>query len=435
MLVRYTAVTLPSCDLGRIHCPTLGSFSGAHTTPILGETKVCLLNFRDSIERVSLSIRVRQELTNATRQQVRTDSSRVLPHNVPSWRRVAVAVRSAGVSRLQFDGIDDRVTFGTPSLANELGASELSRVELWFKKTGAGRDDDDGDRGRDCRRSRCWRRGAARATTRPAARTWTRTTSSGSSRPRACWRPTSRTWRSGGNHPVRGRTAICDNVWYHAAATYDGTTWRVDPERGARCGTPSWHRPRAPNQRPSASQTAFSTPGLAPALTSTGAVGGLLQRADRRSAHLERGAQPGRASRARWTQPLFAAQTNLIGRWGSTRGRGPPPPARVGTPPTARWSPDQRRALRRGPAGPLGFAAPGAGSGNEALRLTGTARGLRRTRNRRPRAWRRPPSRWRPGSMRDRHGSPVDDGYGRPSRAVPLVTKGRGEEARAPTST
>ena len=29
------------------------------------------------------------------------------------------------------------------------------------------------------------------------------------------------------NHPVRGRTAICDNIWYHAAATYDGTTWRL----------------------------------------------------------------------------------------------------------------------------------------------------------------------------------------------------------------
>ena len=31
----------------------------------------------------------------------------------------------------------------------------------------------------------------------------------------------------GGNHPVLGRTAICDNIWYHAAATYDGTTWRL----------------------------------------------------------------------------------------------------------------------------------------------------------------------------------------------------------------
>src|SRR6266540_3402182 len=32
---------------------------------------------------------------------------------------------------------------------------------------------------------------------------------------------------SGANHPVRGATVITDNVWHHAAATYDGTTWRL----------------------------------------------------------------------------------------------------------------------------------------------------------------------------------------------------------------
>ena len=32
---------------------------------------------------------------------------------------------------------------------------------------------------------------------------------------------------TGLNHPVLGTTAICDGLWYHAAATYDGTTWRL----------------------------------------------------------------------------------------------------------------------------------------------------------------------------------------------------------------
>lgn len=32
---------------------------------------------------------------------------------------------------------------------------------------------------------------------------------------------------SGLNHPVYGKTPIANNVWHHAAATYDGTTWRL----------------------------------------------------------------------------------------------------------------------------------------------------------------------------------------------------------------
>lgn len=31
----------------------------------------------------------------------------------------------------------------------------------------------------------------------------------------------------GTNHPIKGITPICNNVWYHACVTYNGTTWRM----------------------------------------------------------------------------------------------------------------------------------------------------------------------------------------------------------------
>ena len=54
------------------------------------------------------------------------------------------------------------------------------------------------------------------------------------------------------NHPFSGTTAVTSNVWHHAAATYDGTSWRHLPRRRAR------RHPRASASRRAA--TASSTP-------------------------------------------------------------------------------------------------------------------------------------------------------------------------------
>ena len=48
------------------------------------------------------------------------------------------------------------------------------------------------------------------------------------------------------NHPIIGTTVVTSNVWHHAAATYDGTTWRLyldgDAGRIPRCRTAGQRR-------------------------------------------------------------------------------------------------------------------------------------------------------------------------------------------------
>ena len=63
----------------------------------------------------------------------------------------SMSVSAAPEFALQFDGVDDRVTFGP---APGLGAQTFT-LELWFKKTGAGDDDNERHGGRDLARFRC----------------------------------------------------------------------------------------------------------------------------------------------------------------------------------------------------------------------------------------------------------------------------------------
>ncbi len=69
---------------------------------------------------------------------------------------------------------------------------------------------------------------------------------------------------TGLNHPVSGTTVITDNVWHHAAATYDGTTWRLYLDGQLDVTEVENASPRSDS---------IQHAGLGVMLTSTGAVG------------------------------------------------------------------------------------------------------------------------------------------------------------------
>jgi hypothetical protein len=118
---------------------------------------------------------------------------------------------------LQFNGTNSHVTMGpAPGLA-----TATFTVEAWFKRTGTGSTANSGSGGVDAVPLVCKGVGEGdgsnidanyffgiRATDNVLAADF-------------------EDMASGLNHPVAGVTAIQNNIWYHAAATYDGTTWRL----------------------------------------------------------------------------------------------------------------------------------------------------------------------------------------------------------------
>ena len=126
--------------------------------------------------------------------------------------RSATASPSVPNDALHFDGIDDRVTFGAaPSLG----------VTTWFRRDGPGASATTGSGGII----------AVPLVTKGMAE------ADGDNRDTNYFLGIDGKRRvlaadfedtvNGGNHPAVGVTPICDGIWYHAAASYDGTTWRL----------------------------------------------------------------------------------------------------------------------------------------------------------------------------------------------------------------
>ena len=117
---------------------------------------------------------------------------------------------------------------------------------------------------------------------------------------------------TGQNYPISGATPIADNVWHHAAATFDGTTFAVYLDGNLEAsGTPGFH-PRSDSAQHVALGTMIETDGT----TTHGRFDGVLD-----EARVWNVARSGAAILADKNNELTSG-TGLVARWGLNEGSG-----------------------------------------------------------------------------------------------------------------
>ena len=125
---------------------------------------------------------------------------------------------AANTSALSFDGSNDYVTMGA---APGLNASVFT-IETWFRRTGTGVANQTGTSG-IAALVPLVTKGAPEADGSNLDADYILGINTAGNVLAADFEDSA----TGLNHPISGTTAITNNIWYHAAATYDGTTWRL----------------------------------------------------------------------------------------------------------------------------------------------------------------------------------------------------------------
>src|SRR5439155_15572045 len=203
---------------------------------------------------------------------------------------------------LRFDGSTNRVTFGP---APGLNAATFT-IETWFKREGTGTTVSTGTGGLVA--IPLLTKGMAQADGSNVDANYFLGIN-GSTRVLAA---DFEDMATGLNHPVLGVTPICDNIWYHAAATYDATTWRLYLngvlETTLVVGS---FTPRSDSIQHAGLGAAFTATG-----TSCGGFQGILD--EPRIWNIARSAS---AIQAGMTGPITSA-AGLIGRWSMDEGSG-----------------------------------------------------------------------------------------------------------------
>ena len=214
--------------------------------------------------------------------------------NAPLWTTDSPLPLSTAAG-LRFGGTNGYVTFGNTSV---LGLKTFT-IETWFRRDGAGTTTSTGaitavplvTKGRgeadgsnvDCN----YFLGIDGATGRLAA-------------------DFEDTTLSNNNHPVFGTTTIVNGVWYHAAATFDGTNFRIYLNGNLEGSVTSAAKPR---------YDSIQHAGLATAMTSTGVAGGFFNGALDEARIWNVARTQGQIASA-INSELTGPTTGLVARWG-----------------------------------------------------------------------------------------------------------------------